>query len=306
MYLFGHVYNSGKVIAVILVIIIFVYRVVNLLEDKLKWLTNQGQYLEEIDHKIEDYQKLLDSTDQQIQSINPYDRDHSEVDRLIRELDAKIKATAADIATFSTQIKDRFSTLKQVLPTSISKNVSNLELEVEKIASNLDDKDKEVKRARSLVSDFQKDIDAIGRWMLSAEERLQNRGSEPQMMKDGLQSLVNELPAVMDQMDRAKKASIVIIEKVADPKERDRVKASVESTESQLLQLKAAIEERKLKIGESLDSWDRFLQLYGQVMSWVEEKRQFMKEPIQLSSLSETRQKLNGYVVRNTVLCCYT
>jgi len=49
-------------------------------------------------------------------------------------------------------------------------------------------------------------------------------------------------------MDRAKKASSIIIEKISDPKERDRVKNSVDSTEAQLLQLKASIEDRKHKV----------------------------------------------------------
>ncbi|ODN01313.1 Nesprin-1 [Orchesella cincta] len=271
--------------------------VVNLLEDKLQWLTNQGQYLQEIDSKIEEYQALLNGVDTQIRSIDSFDRDYDKVDKKLLELGNRIKAAGSEISSFSTHIKDRFSSLKQVLPTSISKNISNLELEVEKIVSSLDDKQKDVKRARGIVSDFQKDIDAIGKWILNTEDRLQNRGSEPQLVKEALQALLSDLPAVLDQMERAKKASSIIIEKVSDPKERDKVKNSVDSTEAQLLQLKAAIEERRHKIGESLDSWDRFLQLYGQVMTWVEEKNQFLKEPIQLSSLPETRQKLNAYVM---------
>lgn len=168
---------------------------------------------------------------------------------------------------------------------------------MEKIASSLDDKAKDVKRARSLVSDFEKDIDFIGKWILITEEKLQNRGSEPQLLKESLQSILSELPGVMDKMEKAKKASCVIIEKTTDPKECEKVKTTVDVTEAQLLQLKSTIEDRKLKIGESLDSWDRFLQLHAQVMSWVDEKNQFLKEPIKLSSMAETRQKLNAYVV---------
>lgn len=216
----------------------------------------------------------------------------------MQDLGTKIKTRASDISAFNAQIKDRFSSLKQVLPTSISKNVSNLELEVEKIASSLDDKTKEVKRARNLVSDFDKDIESINKWILGTEERLQTRSSEPQLIREGLQILLNELPGLMDQMENAKRASKIIIEKSTDPKERERVKITAESTEQQLLQLKAQLEERKLKVGESLDSWDRFLHLYGQVMAWVEEKKQFLAEPIRLSTLPETRQKLNAYVVR--------
>jgi len=37
--------------------------------------------------------------------------------------------------------------------------------------------------------------------------------------------------------------------------------------------------------------------LYTSVKSWVDEKQTFLLEPLQLSSLTQTRQKLHDYTV---------
>ena len=52
-----------------------------------------------------------------------------------------------------------------------------------------------------------------------------------------------------------------------------------------------------LQIGETLDSWQKFMTLYKAVMSWVEEKQTFLTEPLQLSNLTQARQKLHDYSV---------
>lgn len=64
----------------------------NLLEDKLHWLTNQGQYLAEIDRNIENYQKALRAADAQIQTIGLFDKDHLAVDAKISVSIARLKS----------------------------------------------------------------------------------------------------------------------------------------------------------------------------------------------------------------------
>jgi len=53
------------------------------------------------------------------------------------------------------------------------------------------------------------------------------------------------------------------------------------------------------QISESLDAWQRFMQLYSQVKIWIKEKNEFLEEPLELGSLPETREKLNNYAVSN-------
>jgi nesprin-1 len=53
-----------------------------------------------------------------------------------------------------------------------------------------------------------------------------------------------------------------------------------------------------LKVGDSIDSWQRFLQLHSLVISWVDEKKCFLTEPLHLTSLVQARQKSQDYNVR--------
>ncbi|KAJ9579102.1 hypothetical protein L9F63_024793, partial [Diploptera punctata] len=48
-------------------------------------------------------------------------------------------------------------------------------------------------------------------------------------------------------------------------------------------------------VGETLDSWQRFLAVHKPVMYWVDTKRPFMKQPLKLSDLIQARQKQHKY-----------
>ena len=50
-------------------------------------------------------------------------------------------------------------------------------------------------------------------------------------------------------------------------------------------------------IGDTLDAWQRFLNLLESVKAWTAEKRVFLQEPLRLSSLNQARQKLHEYAV---------
>jgi len=49
------------------------FRILKLLEEKLEWLNNQGQFLAEIDQKIDGFTTQLQTLDSKIFAINPYD-----------------------------------------------------------------------------------------------------------------------------------------------------------------------------------------------------------------------------------------
>jgi len=58
---------------------------------------------------------------------------------------------------------------------------------VEKVASNLEDKKQEVKKACNTRQEFKCDLEAVKEWLISAESRLQNRAEEPHLLKENLQ-----------------------------------------------------------------------------------------------------------------------
>jgi hypothetical protein len=67
-----------------------------------------------------------------------------------------------------------------------------LELEVERLVSNLRDKKEGVKRASNTRQEYKQDIQAVKDWLISAEERLQQRSQEPHLLKESLQVNENE------------------------------------------------------------------------------------------------------------------
>ena len=60
------------------------------------------------------------------------------------------------------------------------------------------------------------------------------------------------------------------------------------------------------QVGDSIDSWQRFLQLHSLVVAWVEEKKGFLSEPLHLTSLVQARQKSQDYSVRVLIFVLLT
>lgn len=56
------------------------------------------------------------------------------------------------------------------------------------------------------------------------------------------------------------------------------------------------------QVGDSLDSWERFMTLYNTVMNWVHEKKEFLKLPLHLANLEQAKAKLHDY---NVILFIY-
>lgn len=73
------------------------------------------------------------------------------------------------------------------------------------------------------------------------------------------------------------------------------VQNTIDQLAQQLGQVRSWLDEKKQQVGDSLDAWTRFMNLYQIVMTWVAEKRAFIEEPLDLKTLHETRQKLNDY-----------
>jgi len=88
-----------------------------------------------------------------------------------------------------------------------------------------------------------------------------------------------------------------IIERTPNDSEKEQITATVDSLEAQLRQLRSWMEQTRQAVGDSLDSWHRFMTLYQTIMQWVEEKKEFLATPLQLTSLAEARAKSNEYSV---------
>jgi nesprin-1 len=116
-------------------------------------------------------------------------------------------------------------------------------------------------------------------------------------MKEALQALIAQFPAAQEQIEAMRAAYETISANSPDAAEKAGMKTALDGATQNLERLKGLAEDRRAQIGESLDSWQRFLQLYRHVMHWAEEKRRMLAEPLTAGSLAEARQKFNVYAM---------
>lgn len=146
-------------------------------------------------------------------------------------------------------------------------------------------------------SDYVRDVDVVQSWIQKSELAVQDRSVEPQQLKQHIQEIQSEITGISEKLEKAKKNGQVIIDHTKDDLEKDVVKGTLETLESQLSQLRTWMDQTRQTVGDSLDSWQRFMSMYNAVMAWVAEKKIFLELPLQLGSLTEARQKLNDYSV---------
>lgn len=151
-------------------------------------------------------------------------------------------------------------------------------------------------------------------------------------VKKNPQELQCEIGLITDQMDRVSRHGQLICQRTRDEHEQQLVRTTLSNLTDQLQQVRSWLEEKKLqvrptdpilslpnrlplgprdkrspsshfhsfvpfKVGDSIDSWQRFLQLHALVIAWVDEKKGFLAEPLHLISLVQARQKSQDYNV---------
>ena len=106
-----------------------------------------------------------------------------------------------------------------------------------------------------------------------------------------------EIGLITDQMERVSRHGQLICQRTRDENEQHLVSTTLSNLSEQLQQVRSWLEEKKLQVGDSIDAWQRFLQMHSLVVAWVEEKKTFLAEPLHLTSLVQARQKSQDYNV---------
>lgn len=179
--------------------------------------------------------------------------------------------------------------------------LSNLELEAEKVVSKMEDRQQEASRAKALRLEYTRDVEAVQTWIQAAEAKVQNKSVEPTTLKEFLQEIQCEIGAVTDQLERIKRHGSVIAEKTTSVEESELVTNTVLALTEQLQQVNTWLEDKKTQVGDSLDSWQSFIQMYNSLRSWIERQKSFLGEPLQFATLMESRAKLQEYTVSNII-----
>lgn len=199
-------------------------------------------------------------------------------------------------------IKETYEKKQQFIPTDISQDINNLELLSEAIINAMDEKDREFKKAKTVRGEYLKDVEQVQAWIKEAELKVQDRSIEPHVLNDHLQQIQSEIGAIGDRLEKLIKNGKVIIDKTKDEEEKPLIQSTINNLTDQLQQVRGWLDEKRQQIGETIDAWQRFLQLYQTVMTWVGEKRTFLKDPVKLTTLHEARQKSHDY--NNAVKSC--
>lgn len=230
-----------------------------------------------------------------------FDANISQTEEDIKLLQTEVDNKIRNTKDFSSQLKDQYNNSQQLVPSDVVHELNQLELLTEAIASAMEEKDREFKKAKTIRTDYINEIDEIQRWMKDAELKVRDRTTEPQVLNEHLQQVQSELAHMTDKLEKLTKNGKTIIVKTRDDEEKEIVQSTINNMTDQLLQVKSWLDERRQQVGETLDAWQRFLTLYQTVMTWVQEKKVILQEQLYLSTLQQSKQKLHEYSVSNQI-----
>ncbi|KAK2588097.1 hypothetical protein KPH14_004158 [Odynerus spinipes] len=265
------------------------------LREKSKKAEEDLKELESVESEIERLRVDLNEARNNATNLYVFGADQDAAENEVKELKSHLDDLVERAKKFSGNTKARYQVSQQLVPSDLSQHLTALELCAEATAQAMDEKQREVKRARTTRSDYLADVDEVQAWVRQAEIKVQDRSVEPIALRESLRQIQNELGPVTDKLERLTRNGRVIIENTRDDAEKELIEKTVNDLSEQLGQVRGWLDEKKQIVGDTLDAWQRFLALYDAVRAWTEEKKQFLTEPLKLSTLVQARQRLHEY-----------
>lgn len=234
---------------------------------------------------------------EEISELYVFGDDQRQIEAKLNEFATNVKDTIDDSKKLVQQTQDNYNKLQGFVPTDISDELKSLELAAERLQSTMNDKDREFKRAKTVRSEYLSGVDYIQTWIQQTELRVQDRTAEPNLLKEHLNRVQQELIVVLEKLETVKQCAIVIIDKSRNDDEKRLVQNTVDQLAQQIEQLRLSLEEKKHQVGNAMDAWSRFMKLYETVMKWSVDKKQFLAISLNVTTLPEARQKASDYAV---------
>lgn len=273
------------------------FRLVGSLRRKSEKASEDLEALENIEREIERLRKRLNEARENASNFYVYGVDQDATETQLGELCLQVEDLINTAKKFSGNIKARYQASQQLVPSDITQHLTALELCAEATAQTMEEKQREQKRARTVRSDYLADVDEVQAWIRQAELKVQDRSVEPAILREHLRQIQNELGTISDKLERLTRNGQTIVKNTRDDAEKELINSTIGNLTEQLAQIRSWLEEKKQIVGDILDAWQRFLALYETVKMWTEEKRQFLVEPLKLSTLVQARQRLHEYSV---------
>lgn len=271
------------------------FRLVGSLREKSRKAEEDLRELENTESEIERFRVDLNEARSNASNLYVFGADQDAAENEVKELKSHLDDLVERAKRFSGNTKARYQVSQQLVPSDLSQHLTALELCAEATAQAMDEKQREVKRARTTRSDYLTDVDEVQAWVRQAEVKVQDRSVEPIALRENLRQIQNELGPVTDKLERLTRNGRVIVESTRDDAEKELIEKTVNDLSEQLAQVRSWLDEKKQVVGDTLDAWQRFLALYDAVRAWTEEKKQFLSEPLKLGTLVQARQRLHEY-----------
>lgn len=255
-------------------------------------------HFDELLETISNLHSQINLLAEKITDLYVYGDDQGAIQTELDQFEGNVNEVCGDSQTLTQQIQESYSKQQGFVPTDISQELKSLELAAENLKGIMADKDREFKRAKTVRSEYLTGVDFIQVWLQQAELRIQDRTLEPVRLKEIITDVQKELATIYEKLDTVKQCAIIIADNSHSDDERRLIQNTVDQLDKRIEELRTELEEKKHQLHDSLDAYTRFMKLYEIVMRWAAEKRQFIDNSLNVTTMAECRQKMNEYMVR--------
>ncbi|KAL5279677.1 hypothetical protein ACFFRR_003964 [Megaselia abdita] len=265
------------------------------LREKDKKVTKDLNEIEKIFRGISELQDRFNSLAEEISEVHVFDENTQKIEQDLKKIREKLNKAIAESKELIKNTQEKYTKEQNLIPTDIGQELQALELLSERLQGAMETKEREFKRAKTVRTEYLSGVDEIKQWLQKAEVNVQDRTLEPLRLKEVLQRIGQEITGIYEKLDHVKANGKIICESSRNSQEKNLVQSTIDQLQQELDQVKSWLDEKKQQVGDSLDAWTRFMNLYQIVMQWASEKRTFINETLNLSTLQLTKQKLNEY-----------
>lgn len=131
--------------------------------------------IEAIFHKISSLQDKFNSLLEEIHAVHAFDENIVKTETKLEELEKQVQETVKASQSLITQTKESYLKKQNLIPSDIDQEFTALELLSERVQGNMESKQKEFKRAKTVRTDYLAGVDDIQRWLMQAEMEVQDR-----------------------------------------------------------------------------------------------------------------------------------
>lgn len=220
------------------------------------------EYIEAIFKRISTLQDTFNALLEDLNEINVYDEDLKPIEKKLSDFKNKAAENIRESKNFIETTQKTYTKEQNIVPSDISQELVALELLAERLQGAMDDKENEIKRARTVRTEYLTAVDEIRTWIQKTEVKINDRTLEPIKLREILGELSQEIENAYEKLESAKANGRVIIENSRSLNEKELVENTLDQLTQQLSQVRTWLDERKQLADDSLDAWTRFLNLY--------------------------------------------